>query len=158
MRSSTETFSEDVIASRLNLALQKLTTKDIKLFQIDVNERTLSYKLGAYLAEEFPGWDVDYEYNRDGIDIKRMPPHTVRSKDHTSPAVCPDIIIHRRGTHENLVAIETKKDNNAQGAASDRRRLALFKNHPNGYRYVFAVLVIFNISAAAPAPFYYEFI
>jgi len=68
-----------------------------------VSEQTLTFRLGYYLQDLFPDFDVDCEYNR-RVD---------RSKNDISLGIAwmkPDIIVHRRTLPVNLVAIEAKKE------------------------------------------------
>ena len=47
---------------------------------MDANERSLTHKLAEYLQCEFPDWHVDCEYNRHGLDVKRLAIHSWRVK------------------------------------------------------------------------------
>ena len=42
------------------------------LLENDVNERSITHKFAVYLENEFSEWDVDCEYNRNGIDKKTL--------------------------------------------------------------------------------------
>lgn len=148
-RPSRNRFTQEDIGSRLQCALQRLVTNDKKLFLLDVNERSFTHKLAEYLALEFPGWDVDCEYNRDGSVPKRLvrylsDPLTVDDTD--AQTVFPDIIVHKRGTKKNLLVIEAKKDTNKAGVEWDREKLKAFKHDPDGYKYKFAALVTLKMS------------
>lgn len=111
----------DEIKNALRQALKKLYLNDSYLIHKDVHERSLTFRLGVYLQELFPSWNVDCEYNRNIETIKgnkilfsRCPyfPMATCSKcnDRKLCTVFPDIIIHRRGTSQNLLVIEAKKD------------------------------------------------
>ncbi|MFZ2390155.1 MAG: hypothetical protein WAW69_20360 [Polaromonas sp.] len=54
------------------LALTSLLERDGYLLEIDVNERSISYRFGMYLQALLPQWDVECEFNRDGIEPKRL--------------------------------------------------------------------------------------
>lgn len=111
-------------------AVERLVVTDPYLFTRDANERTITHRLAVYLERQFTGWDVDCEFNRDGHDPKRLnlPPRSnILSDDVHATTVFPDIIVHRRGSDENLVAIESKKTTNGEGRAWDDRKLAAFK-------------------------------
>jgi len=77
----------------------------------DVNERSISHRLANYIEPHFPGWNVECEYNLNHDDSKRLDiyPRNVQSDNTQATTVYPGIIIHRRGTDENLVVIEMKK-------------------------------------------------
>jgi len=98
---------------------------DKDLLLIDVNERSITHRLGIYLQEQFPEWDVDCEYNR-LIDNKKQMVLTKRLKakigettpeDTQAKTVYPDLIIHHRISTENLVVIEVKKSTNPEPSA-----------------------------------------
>lgn len=99
------------VARRVAAAVEALLAADAFLFEADVNERSISHKLAVHLAAEFPEWDVDCEYNRDGFDPKRLhlSKKTLLSDDTEATTVYPDIIIHQRGGRASLIAIEIKK-------------------------------------------------
>jgi hypothetical protein len=87
-------------------ALEMLYARDSFLLENDAAEWTIAHRLAVYLGEALPGWNVDCEYNRQGLDrkVKRRAIAT---------GVRPDIIVHHRGfvqKSHNLLAIELKKD------------------------------------------------
>lgn len=53
------------VAEHVRGSLLRLLAEDAYLFEADANERSISHRLALYLEEEFPGWNVDCEYNRD---------------------------------------------------------------------------------------------
>src|ERR1039458_2874303 len=103
------------IREAVNRALERLKAEDAHLFNVNVSERSLTFRLGLYLQCEFPDWRVDCEYNRHGeypkrlIEVKRQR----QLDDPTSKTegdVYPDIIVHWRGeAGPNLLVIEAKK-------------------------------------------------
>ena len=99
------------IEEKINKALSILHTKDIKLFEINVNERTLTHKLAEYLQMEFTDWNVDCEYNREGHKPKELDKFVekISSDDEDAHTVYPDIIVHERDSSNNILVIETKK-------------------------------------------------
>jgi hypothetical protein len=101
---------------------------DSYLLNNNLNERTISHKLGCYLSYDFSGWDVDCEYNRNHDNIKRLDfsVEQVASDDTTGKTVFPDIIIHRRATDENLLVIEIKKDALQEDQEKDLNKIAKF--------------------------------
>lgn len=76
------------------------------LFNIDSSEWSIAHRLAVYLENEFPEWNVDCEYNRQGLDGD--------SKENSlGEKVRPDIVVHHRGCVEpkhNLLIIELKKN------------------------------------------------
>jgi len=89
------------IAEVVVKAIQQLFETDAELLVRDIHERTITGRLAGHLGPHFPEWDVDCEYNRDGHEIKRV----------DGKIVVPDIIVHHRGTPDNLLVIEVKKSN-----------------------------------------------
>ena len=104
------------VEERVCAALSKLLEKDHHLLKKDANERSITHRLGIYLQEMFPEWDVDCEYNLDGHKPKR-----------TNGRVFPDIIVHRRGTKCNLLVIEAKKTTSSESDIYDLNKLCEFK-------------------------------
>jgi hypothetical protein len=118
-------------------AVGSLLDWDTYLLKVDANERSISHRLAIYLEREFPDFDVDCEYNRDGIEPKQLPRPVLRpdSEDTDAKTVFPDIIVHRRGTNgNNLLVVEIKKTSNGDGREHDRRKLRGYKSIL-GYRY-----------------------
>jgi len=86
-------------------AIDRLYARDSALLRQDASEWTIGHRLAVYLEQEIPGWNVDFEYNRQGggLDEKR---------DDNSQIVRPDITLHHRAERtlqHNLLAIELKK-------------------------------------------------
>jgi hypothetical protein len=126
--------SHDLGGHVLN-ALRRLMEKDLYLLKVNANERSLSHCLAFHLQLEFPALNVDCEYNRDGIDPKRLPHLNLYpdSEDEDAKTVYPDIIVHRRGSNENLLVIEIKKNSNQSGRDTDLAKLAGYRREL-GYR------------------------
>lgn len=87
------------IAERVIVAVEQLLERDRYLFVHRVGERAISHRLAIYVEAQFPGWDVDCEYDRDGAARKMIPDGTGNDDDEGS-AVLPDIIVHHRGPAE----------------------------------------------------------
>lgn len=96
---------------------------DHELIEIEVHERTIAARLAMYLQDEFPTWNADCEYNRD----RRRP------KEILERLVYPDIIIHRRNTGANLLAIEMKGCWNGTDRDPDYRKLLHLTGPDFGY-------------------------
>lgn len=129
--------SGDEVRRKVDQAIAQLLEKDFFLLQIDANERAISHRLGLYLQLLFEEWHVDCEYNRDLDNPKRLktyksfidPKLRVWSIDETDPiTVFPDIIVHERGTHNNLLIIEMKKSSSQLRDEFDYFKLKEFKN------------------------------
>jgi hypothetical protein len=143
------------IEKAIKEALDRLLTADFDLLKYDANERSISHRLAVYLEPLFPGWNVDCEYNRDLDDIKRLelPIKKVRTDDLSAKTVYPDIIIHKRGSDNNLLVIEMKKSSNPDKGDSDRTKLQAFKSQLG---YTFAVFVC--VTVGETPSYAYEFI
>jgi len=59
----------DVINQKLFEALTKVVKNDSYLLEHAINEPTISHRLAVYLESEFPGFNVDCEYDGN-IDAK----------------------------------------------------------------------------------------
>lgn len=132
----------DLVESALDGALEQLFRSDGVILAMDVNERSISHRLAIYLEPFFHGWNVDCEYNRNHDDPKRLDivRRNIQSDDTQATTVFPDIIIHRRGTDENLVVIEMKKTTSQESDAYDRHKLIAFKQQL-GYRFAIFIKI-----------------
>ena len=125
-------------------SLRQLYEHDIHLIKNDANERSITHRLAVYLEQHslFHGWHIDCEYNRNQSDIKRLrrcSTAKVPTDDLNAQTVYPDIIVHRRGTHNNLLVIEAKKSD-AESSDKDIEKLRRFQQQENlGYEYAYAV-------------------
>ena len=133
---------KDEIAQALNQALGALLARDAEILKADVNERTISHRLAGYLEPYFSGWNVDCEYNRNHDDPKRLkiPRRKVPNDDTQARTVFPDIIVHKRGTDENLLVIEMKKTTSQETDDFDLHKLKAFRDQL-GYKYAVFVKV-----------------
>ncbi len=139
--------SAEEIRNKIDQALVQLIERDGYLLQIDANERAISHRLGIYLQLLFEDWDVDCEYNRNLDDPKRI--KTVKGfldtkyyergiAETEAITVFPDIIIHKRGTHNNLLVIEMKKTTSQVDDRFDHYKLREFKYQ---LKYPYAIFI-----------------
>ena len=128
--------SADEVHKRIDQAIDQLLKKDRYLLKIDANERSISHRLGMYLQLLFTDWHVDCEYNRNLDQPKRLEQYEeffdeeqrVWSIAETDPiTVFPDIIVHERDTHNNLLVIEIKKTTSKIDSEFDYSKLREFK-------------------------------
>ena len=131
-------------------AAYTLLKRDRVLLELDANERSLTHKLAEYLQGEFPDWDVDCEYNRDGDTPKRLLVQTISTDDTDAHTVFPDIIIHHRNTNDNLVVIEAKKSSTSAGSDDEEKLKAYVAKY--GYQFAFAVVFPVGSSASEANP------
>ena len=108
--------NEKILISVVQKTLDDVYINESYLLQMDSSERSIVFQFGRYFIKnlenyiEFRDYSVDYEYNREGYDIKQC--KKVINKDEKQ-RIFPDIILHERGTNgNNIIAIEFKKSSN----------------------------------------------
>ena len=105
-------------------ALGEFYAREAFLFEKDLGERTLTHRLAVHLERQFPGWEVDCDYNRMGERTLRLPKATIVSTDdHLGKSIYPDIVVHQRAIPNNLLAIEVRKAANHQPPEHDQHKL-----------------------------------
>ena len=109
------------------LGLEMFYMRESLLVRYKVAERALTHKLAEYMQMLFCGYNVDCEYNKMGEgDPKRVKALITQMKKRKQPdtrcngdcdncipnkcVVFPDIIVHRRGTDDNLLVVEAKTE------------------------------------------------
>jgi hypothetical protein len=120
------------LARKVSAALQELLLRDADLLVRNVNERTITAQLARYLEPKFPGWHVDAEYNRDGHEVKKA----------NGDIVVPDVIVHHRGTPDNLLVIEAKKSTTSEPDDEVLAKLDAFRSSDLRYRHALFVKLI----------------
>src|SRR5712691_104052 len=127
----------DEVKKMVGNALTKLSMNDARLFEVSVNERSITHKLAEYLQQEFADRNVDCEYNRSLDEVKRVsfPETGVEWDDLESKTVFPDIIVHTRGAKRNLLVIEVKKSNSRVSDSFDKIKLKAFLRDPFNYKF-----------------------
>jgi hypothetical protein len=105
-------------------ALKEFYAAETYLLERDLGERTLTHRLAVHVEKQFPGWQVDCNYDRLGERMLRMPHGTIiSSDDHLGKSVYPDIVVHQREIPNNLLAIEVRKASNHQPVEHDQHKL-----------------------------------
>lgn len=132
-------------------AIQMLIARDGALLEIDVNERSITHRLAIYIENLFPDeWDVDCEYNRLFDETKKIATSkkifqstdlSTTVIDEHAMTVFPDIIVHKRNTHENFVVIEVKKTTNRTSDEIDQGKLQAYKDQLG---YAYAIFIRFK--------------
>lgn len=149
-----ETARDRETAERVIAAVDLLLQEDSYLFKIGVGERALSHRLAVYLEAKFDEWHVDCEYDRDGIDPKRIVGGSGNDADEGS-RVLPDIVVHRRGPGPNLLVLELKKSSNRE---SDDRDFAKLRAYTGQLGYTHGVFIRFLVSVETPGVQRAEFV
>lgn len=112
-------------------ALQILLDVDRHLMEVDANERSITFRFAMHLQAEFPGWYVDCEYNRDGVEPKRIGHLGLypEIEDAEAKTVFPDVIVHQRGPRpgKNYLVVEFKKSTSTVDRDIDRQKLHGYK-------------------------------
>ncbi len=141
MKSKKNHLNENVVEDIIISALDTLLLNDYYLLQVNINERTLTHRLAIYLENVFKGWNIDCEYNRNHNFKKQLQIDNEKTDidDLEAKTVFPDIIIHHRGTDDNFVVVEVKKDySNATACDFDKCKLKLYKEQ---LKYTHAVFI-----------------
>jgi hypothetical protein len=127
------------VEARLDRAIAAFIAEESDLLRLNTNERTLTAMFAQYLRTEFPGWNVDVEYDKLGKDVKR-----VQWRDPAAGGdgqrIYPDIIVHHRNSRSNLLVIEAKK---GRARADDDRRKVVALKSSRLYKYQHAILMRF---------------
>ena len=98
------------------------------LLQTDASEQAIAHQLAIKFSQSFPEWNTDCEYNRSMDVVKRLIYAVSPTGETCERNVVPDIIIHRRMTDDNLLAIEIKKSTNRENSFKDLSKLAAFRS------------------------------
>jgi len=140
------TARDPELAVKVIAAVELLLARDPYLFVYRVGERAVSHRLAIYVEAQFPGWDVDCEYDRDGEARKMIPDGSGNDHDEGS-AVLPDIIVHHRGPGGNHLVFEIKKSTNRE---PDDRDLAKLRAYCHHLGYDHGVFIRFVVGQAMP--------
>jgi hypothetical protein len=91
-------MEEEKVIRRLDIALRMVAETDRHPLEFDLSERCLASRVALYLQNEFPEFNVDVEYNRDGANPKRLglPEGCANFNERGEALVVPDVVVHRR--------------------------------------------------------------
>lgn len=155
----------DVIKHKLLEALKKIVQNDPYLLEHAIHEPTISHRLAVYLESEFPGFNVDCEYNGN-IDAENGKKYIYILKQAAEElglikagedeqellyrCIIPDIIVHKRGhngSDNNLLVIEVKKSSNPDDGTWDAEKLSRFTSaeYENNFNYQYGMFVRFTV-------------
>lgn len=131
------------VKKRAIAAIVNLYRHDRELLEINASERSITHRLAMYLQSEFAEWHVDCEYNRRGLDVKRisLAYDSLRPDDLEAKTVFPDIVIHRRLTDKNLIVIEVKKKEHSNNIRHDEEKLRFFITSRE-YKYEYGLFLV----------------
>lgn len=138
------------VKKRVGAATRKLLVSHGQLLRNDLAELTIAHRFAVLLSDQFPGRDVDVNYNRHGTEIKRLHlPRPCARQIGRARRVFPDIVVHRQGTDaSNLLVIEIKKSTNTESRECDIEKLLAFREQ---LRYDFGLFLEFEAGTAAPS-------
>jgi len=123
-------------------ALQEFYARETYLMEKDLGERALTHRLAVHVERQFPGWEVDCDYDRLGERTLRLPHGTIVSTDdHLAKSVYPDIVVHQRAIPNNLLAIEVRKAANHQSVEHDQHKLRTLTDPHLWFAYWIGVLM-----------------
>lgn len=128
----------EAIRRSLEDAVREALSKDWDLVALGCHEQAISHRIAVYLEHRFQGFSTDCEYNRRDSSVKRYTNELGEVKN-----MRPDIIVHKRISSINLMAVEIKANNNPD-SPTDPAKLKALASQP-GYRYKATAFVrIFN--------------
>lgn len=107
--------------------LEEFVDEQTQLLRNDASEQAISHHLAMKFAPHFPDWHIDCEYNRRMEVVKKLIYAVSPTAEACERNVVPDIIIHRRMTNDNLLAVEVKKSTNQEHSFKDLAKLAAFR-------------------------------
>ena len=129
-------------------ALAEFYAQETFLFAKDLGERTLTHRLAVYLEKQFPGWQVDCDYDRLGERTLRLPHGTIVSTDDPiGKSIYPDIVVHQREIPNNLLAIEVRKASNHQPPEHDQHKLRALTDPHLWFAYGIGVYLVLGKSS-----------
>jgi hypothetical protein len=128
--------------TKVVVAVAEFYAQETHLLEKDLGERTLTHRLAVHVEKQFPGWQVDCDYNRLGERTLRLPHGTIVSTDDAlGKSVYPDIVVHQREIPNNLLAIEVRKTANHQPPEHDQHKLRALTDPHLWFAYWIGVLL-----------------
>jgi hypothetical protein len=124
----------DELGINIKELVETFIVDELDLLEVDPSEQAIANRLARKLETVSKDWNVDCEYNRDMHSIKRLKYALSEHGDIEDRKVVPDIIVHRRKSDKNLLAVEIKKTSNREDRFKDRSKLKAFREQL-GYRY-----------------------
>jgi hypothetical protein len=136
-------------------AIREFYAHEVHLLEKDLGERTLTHRLAVQIEKQFPGWEVDCDYNRLGERTLRLPHGTIVSTDdHLGKSVYPDIVVHQREIPNNLLAVEVRKASNHQPVEHDQHKLQALTDPHLWFAYRVGVLLMLGKTAVTSSEVY----
>jgi len=151
-----DAVGEKRVVAAIEAAQKQLWDFDKRLLELDAHERSICFRLAVYLAEQFPEFDVDCEYNRNhadkryqkrlrDTDLIKLVARQKRLGNEDGLMILPDIIVHIRDTPLNLLVVEIKKSSSQVPEDKDLLKLRALKDELG---YLFARFIRFRVGQA----------
>lgn len=142
-------YKDKPVERKVDLAIRLLQDKDYPLLVVNSSERSIAHRLACYLENEFKGYNVDCEYNRNEQKPKMLMRTWGKNKKfRIKKDVYPDIIVHKRGNNKNnLLVIEIKKTSNKSQKERDLDLLKLkaYMHKGDDYQYKYGMFIDFFV-------------
>jgi hypothetical protein len=106
-------MNDEEIRHSIARALERLLGEQPSLDFHHVHERSTAHRLAVQMEPEFPGWNIDCEYDRSEQMQKLLVGIQECSEERRTDRIFPDIIVHHRGVNgleHNLLVVEMKKN------------------------------------------------
>jgi hypothetical protein len=169
-------MTRDQIRDIISPVLQQLIETEMELFLNDVAERAIAHRIGCHLDGKFPGWHVDCEYNRDGLERTKAfdaLEYFIRARadqimqlnreelkefigNRKPISVSPDVNVHKRGSRgrkNNLLVMEIKKTTNTESREIDEAKLehfTIYSEDERSYHYQHGLFLEFTAWKEVP--------
>lgn len=156
---------DNEIIHGIDAGINDFLMNDSYLIINNLNERTITHRLAISISKYFENFDVDCEYNgnivgeggkkrikllKEELAIRNL---LTRHENELESeiierSVFPDIIIHKRGTRDNLCIIEVKKSNSKVDFEYDHLKLSMYTrpDFGNTLNYQLGIFIEFIIS------------
>ncbi|MGD9479069.1 hypothetical protein [Shinella sp. G-2] len=135
---------EEVLAILVD-AVHRLLKQE-ELVYADNNEPALSIELYGQMRGQYPGWNVNAEWDKFAQDPKLMD-KAGKYDGELATVIRPDVVVHRVGERKNLLVVEMKRDVNKK-RQGDIDKLIGLTRQDGDYGYAVGVHLIVNIKAS----------
>ena len=143
------------VLNKVIAALHAFYAHEAFLLEKEAGERALTHRLAVHVEQQFPGWEIDCEYDRLGDRTLRLPRGTIVSTDdHLARSIYPDIVVHQRAIPNNLLAVEVRKSANHQPLDHDQHKLRALTDPHLWFAYWIGVLLTLDKKQVAASEVY----
>lgn len=143
------------VLNKVVAGLHAFYARESFLLDKDAGERALTHRLAVHVEAQFPGWEIDCEYDRLGDRTLRLPRATIVSTDdHLAKTIYPDIVVHQRAIPNNLLAVEVRKSANHQPLDHDQHKLRALTDPHLWFAYWIGLLLTLDQKKIATSEVY----